>query len=283
MNELTHIDLFSGIGGFSLAAEWAGFKTIAFSEINEYASAVLRKHWPGVPNLGDIKAIDGTKLRGASLLTGGFPCQPYSSAGERRGEKDDRALWPEMLRVISESKPHWIVGENVTGFISMDLGRSVSDLEAVQYTVAPPFVIPACAIGADHGRDRVWIIAHSNEKRELQSQRVVQELRRRPGNRFEKDATHTDAARLPRRLQGGEDGEDVAGLSTRNRPAFNLENSLSGEHWDYQPVLGRGLHGVSNRMDRIACLGNAIVPQVAYQILKGIAQIERGASPAPNF
>lgn len=110
---MTHIDLFSGIGGFSLAAQWAGFKTIVFCEKDEFCQKVLKKHWPEVPLIPEIRDFDGTKWRGATLLTGGFPCQPFSSAGRKRGKKDDRYLWPEMLRIISEARPTWIIAENV--------------------------------------------------------------------------------------------------------------------------------------------------------------------------
>jgi DNA (cytosine-5)-methyltransferase 1 len=144
----THLDLFSGIGGFALAAASAGFQTIGFSEIEPYACKILKHHWPHVPNYGDIRNIQGVR---ADLVTGGFPCQPYSLAGQRRGASDDRALWPEMLRVIDESKPVWILGENVAGIISMDLDQVLSDLEHLGYS-AWAIGVPACALGAEHRR-----------------------------------------------------------------------------------------------------------------------------------
>ena len=157
-NEPTHLDLFSGIGGFALAARWAGFRTIGFCDNEPFAQAVIKKHWPEVPIHGDIKALDGTAYRGVTLLTGGFPCQPFSNAGKRRGKDDDRYLWPEMLRVIQEARPAWIVGENVIGIIGLALDQVCSDLEAEGYEVEP-IIIPACGVDAPHRRNRVWIIA----------------------------------------------------------------------------------------------------------------------------
>ncbi len=161
----THLDLFSGIGGFALAAQAAGFTTIGFSEIEPYACGILNRHWPNVPNFGDIRNIRAVR---ADLVTGGFPCQPFSraSAGKRKGKEDDRYLWPEMLRVIAESGANWVLGENVAGLDGMALCEVVSDLEALGYTVAPPLEIPACALGHDHRRERLWILAHANVRSE---------------------------------------------------------------------------------------------------------------------
>lgn len=155
-----HIDLFSGIGGFALAAHWAGFATEVFCEQDEFCQKVLSRHWPAVPIVSDIRKFDGRAYAGADLLTGGFPCQPFSCAGKQRGDQDDRFLWPEMLRVIREAKPAWIVGENVAGIISMALDGVLSDLENEGYATQA-FVLPACAVNAPHKRDRVWIVAHA--------------------------------------------------------------------------------------------------------------------------
>jgi DNA (cytosine-5)-methyltransferase 1 len=159
---MNHLDLFSGIGGFSIAAEQCGFKTIGFSEINPYASSILKRHWPDVPNFGDItKSETWPNIGPVRLLTGGFPCQPFSVSGKRLGASDDRALWSSMLRVIERFQPDWVVGENVPGIINMELDNVLSDLESVGYS-AWPLVIPACAVDARHRRDRVWILAHAN-------------------------------------------------------------------------------------------------------------------------
>ena len=130
MDEFTHIDLFSGIGGFTLAAQACGFKTVLFCEIDDFCQKVLNKHWPEVPIIPDIRDIDGTKWRGATLLTGGFPCQPFSQAGQQRGKEDDRFIWPEMLRVISKARPTWVIGENVTGIRSMEVGEGIADMDS---------------------------------------------------------------------------------------------------------------------------------------------------------
>jgi len=203
------IDLFSGIGGFALAARWAGFETVQFVELDPFCQKVLNKNFPGVPIHDDIKTFtytdiyksgtqsrndeemrgfpkeecesghSSTLLRGSDsreqpiptttnkfrptpfILTGGFPCQPFSCAGKRKGKEDDRYLWPEMLRVISEARPTWVIGENVGGFVNMGLDECISDLEAEGYEVQP-FIIPACSKNAPHRRDRVWIVAHTS-------------------------------------------------------------------------------------------------------------------------
>lgn len=161
------LDLFSGIGGFSLGLErTGGFRTVAFCEIDPKANWVLKEHWPHVPRYADITRLSAD-AGACDVITGGFPCQPYStaSAGRRKGAEDDRALWPEMRRLISEAKPRWVIGENVAGIDAMDLDRVVSDLEALSYEVIA-LVIPACAVGLDHRRDRFWIIGHSDQNSE---------------------------------------------------------------------------------------------------------------------
>ena len=197
--KLTHLSLFSGIGGLDLAAEWAGFETVGQCEWADYPTKVLEKHWPDVPRWRDIRTLTGasfyekTGLRTVDIISGGFPCQPFSVAGQRRGTKDDRYLWPEMLRVISEIRPTWVVGENVAGLISMVesvtsfrvenntinrqqdadyyeavlsrqenmlLVKLVEDLERIGYGVQT-FVIPACAAGAFHRRDRIALVGYA--------------------------------------------------------------------------------------------------------------------------
>jgi len=160
VNELTHLDLFSGIGGFALAAKWNGYRTLAFCDNEPYAQAVLKKHWPDVPCHQDIREVRGELYAGVTLLTGGFPCQPFSVAGKQRGKDDNRYLWPEMLRVIREAKPTWIIGENVAGIVNLALDQVCTDLEAEGYEVEP-IIIPACAVDAPHRRDRVWIVGYA--------------------------------------------------------------------------------------------------------------------------
>jgi len=259
---MTHIDLFSGIGGFALAAKWAGFQTVAFVEIEPYAQELIRQNFGAVahdekshdwrdfageikvqqfgtvfnaPSLfGDIGQFDGTQYRGATLLTGGFPCQPFSQAGKRRGAADDRALWPEMFRVIQQARPAWVLGENVAGIIDMELDRVLSDLEGEGYATQA-LVVPACAVDAKHRRDRVWIIANDDRAGCERSQRRVCENR--------------NTSR----------GIDVGDCC----------------RWKPESGFCRVAHGIPARVDRLKGLGNSIVPQIAYEILKGIAEIEQ--------
>lgn len=160
---MKHIGLFEGIGGFSLAARWMGWQTIAWCEWNEFGQKVLRHHFPEAEGFGDITKTDFTKYADTiDILTGGFPCQPYSLAGKRKGKDDERHLWPEMLRAIREIRPSWVMGENVFGLINWNGGMVFNevqtDLEAEGYEVWP-YVLPACAVNAPHRRDRVWFVA----------------------------------------------------------------------------------------------------------------------------
>ena len=156
------LDLFSGIGGFSLGLEWAGMSTVAMCEKDPYCRKILAKHWPDLTIHEDIRNLDGKKYRNSiDLVAGGFPCQPFSVAGKRKGSDDDRHLWPEMRRVIQEAKPRWVIGENVFGFINMALDDVQADLEREHYEVRK-FVLPAVAVDARHRRDRIILIAYSN-------------------------------------------------------------------------------------------------------------------------
>ena len=247
----THLDLFSGIGGFALAAGWAGFETIGFCDNEPYAQAVLKKHWPNVPIHGDIKTLDGTAYRGVTLLTGGFPCQPYSSSGKQRGKDDDRHLWPEMLRVIQQAKPSWVIGENVAGIINMELEQVCIDLEACSYEVEP-IIIPACGVDAPHRRNRVWIIAGGGGD-------VADPLCFR-NERLWKQMDNTCET-----LEGRKNTK-IYGI-----PSF--ERDPANEQSDSQSFVGRVANGIPNRTHRLKGLGNAIVPQVAYQIIKGIRDL----------
>ena len=230
---MKHLDLFSGIGGFALAARWAGIETVGFCEKDAFCGRVLRKHWPDIPLYKNISELNDERLKRdgikADIITGGFPCQPFSVAGKQRGEKDDRHLWPEMFRVVREHRPDWVVGENVTGFISMGIDQATSDLESGGYECRT-FIIPAVAVDAPHKRERVWIVAN------------------RKGVQWEEIEW------------GKQDGID-ASLVCKWR------------EWPDMSDARRANHGVPCRVDRLRTLGNAIVPQVAYVILKLISSI----------
>ena len=335
---MTHIDLFSGIGGFALAAHWAGFKTEVFCERDEFCQKVLNKHWPAVPVISDIRDFDGSDYRGADLLTGGFPCQPFSTAGKRQGEADDRFLWPEMLRVISEARPTWIVGENVSGIISMALDGVLADLESEGYATQA-FVIPACAVNAPHKRDRVWIVAYTDSNEHYRENHgIVAKKNGVPAIHREEnnpaggisgtsqirlsdspDVAHTpclmrDGSGGSRARRGDEypdGGQYVAdshkqGLEGRvgaimseradQQPTGSCSphdpNSTDGRkfiarlgdlahglparmagHFDAEPAIPRVAKGIPQRAAKLKALGNAIVPQVAYEILAMINKI----------
>ena len=164
---MTHASLFSGIGGFDLAAEWMGWTNVFNCEWEEFPRQILKHHFPNTIQHGDIKELDATAYAGrVDILTGGFPCQPYSLAGKRKGKEDERHLWPEMLRVIRECAPRYVVGENVRGLVNWSGGlvfeEVCADLEACGYDVQP-FILPACGVGAPHRRDRVWIVGHKKK------------------------------------------------------------------------------------------------------------------------
>lgn len=166
---MNHLSLFSGIGGFDLAAEWMGWQNISHTEWNDFGQKVLHHHWEKSSQHGDITKTDYNIYRGrVDILTGGFPCQPYSVAGKRKGKDDERHLWPEMLRAIREIQPRWIVGENVRGIINWDAGvvfnEVQADLEAEGYEILP-FLLPAAGVNAPHERYRTWFVAYSNSIR----------------------------------------------------------------------------------------------------------------------
>ena len=183
---ITTLDLFAGIGGFALGLEATGhFRTTCFVENEPYCQAVLKHHWPDIPVLGDIRNVRREDLPDPSpgLICGGFPCQPFSHAGKQRAQDDPRHLWPEMFRLIRECRPTWIVGENVTGLINLGLDEVLSDLESEGYATRT-FNLPACAVGAPHLRQRLWIVAHSDSESEPDKSLDGQEGERQLGFEF---------------------------------------------------------------------------------------------------
>jgi len=200
-NKLRHLDLFSGIGGFSLGLEaTGGFETVAFCDIEEYPRKVLQKHWPYVKQYKDIKELNYDRLKSEGLvpidiITGGYPCQPFSVAGRKKGEQDPRHLWPEYFRLVQELRPTWVIGENVGGHIKLGLDTVLKDLESEGYT-SRTFNISAASVGANHKRERVWIVAHSERNDNFnKEQRVNGEEKEIPRERGENDSPPRESSR----------------------------------------------------------------------------------------
>ena len=300
------LDLFSGIGGFSLGLEWAGMSTVAFCERDPYCTTILNKHWPDTPVHSDVRNLDGKDYADSiDLVAGGFPCQPFSVAGNRRGSDDDRHLWPEMLRIIQEAKPRWVIGENVFGLINMALDDVQADLEREHYEVRK-FVLPAVAVDAHHRRDRIFIIAykdptlaHSHGEGQLQQEGFEREVGRWSGDSGEQgshvadahgeglqrhgqehqlrgfgqegqaggsgDVAYTNGTRGEVGVSGQESWQERHAGESHHQGDQQLRRSPRGE-WPAEPRVGRVADGIPNRVDRIKGLGNAVVPQLIQAI-----------------
>lgn len=302
---LRMLDLFAGIGGFSYAGEKlvGGFETVAFCEYDEHAQKVLRKHWPDTEIIGDIRELanDADRFRGmVDIITGGYPCQPFSLAGVRRGDQDDRHLWPEMLRVIQAVRPRWVIGENVAGHISMGLDTVLSDLEAAGYA-SRCYVIPAVAADAPHRRDRCWIVGHAIGSGQRGDDR--RGARQKSADR-RADVAHADcvggedkqrhqANWQKQQPDGGGDGsaQDVGNANSAHPQGGRVSSGIHPQHtdidcggdrgrrqtpqlWKPEPELGRVANGIPGRVHRLRQLGNSIVPQVAARILYAIKEAD---------
>lgn len=240
-------------------------QTVAFCEIEEYPRKVLEKHWPGVPIHRDIKGLDGSQYRGTvDLVCGGFPCQPFSVAGKQRGDRDDRHLWPEMLRVIREVQPAWVIGENVIGLEGLALDQCVSDLEGNGFTVQV-FDIPAAGVGAIHRRHRLWIVANA----------IGSQLRQQSGRgRWQggEGPTKPDHNGAPRDAFYTDSNRCHQGRECITAPRSNGAVRTIG--WPTEPPVCRADDGVSNRVDRLKSLGNAVVPQIPEIIGRAIMEAQ---------
>lgn len=274
------LDLFSGIGGFSLGLERAGFRTVAFCEIDPFCRRVLTKHWPKVPIYDDVRNLNAARLRSDGIaridtICGGFPCQDISKAGKGLGLAGERSgLWSEYARLVGELRPRYVIVENVAALLGRGLGTVLGDLAALGYD-AEWHCIPASHVGAEHDRDRIWIVAHADGAGQLQPEGAERQERRWAGDGAAPDDADADS---PRRAGGGTagaHGAHVARLAPRLRLAIDAAHPLSREHWNHQPVLGRGLHGVPDRLDRVGALGNAVVPAIPELI--GRALLEAAA------
>ena len=243
------LDLFSGIGGFAIAFEAAGFETVAFAEIEPYPCKVLKQHWPQVPNLGDVRTINGEDFAGVDVVCGGFPCQPHSSAGLRLGEADPRNLWPEMARIIAGCRPSFVLAENVPALSDGFLDSVCADLEGIGYSVLP-IEVPANAAGAPCVGNRLWILAAANGLDGLPWMAVQCEDK---GQVF-----------------AGSDGE------------------MRGLWLEAPPAPGELDYGDPALPDRVKAIGNGIVPAVAYPFAAWIASqltqsvgVAASAEPSP--
>lgn len=347
MPSLTHGSLFSGIGGFDLASEWMGWENVFHCEWNDFGKRILKYYWPNAISYDDITKTDFTIHRGKiDILTGGFPCQPYSTSGKRLGKEDERHLWPEMLRAIREIKPKYIVGENVLGLLSWNGGlvfeEVQADLEIEGYEVQP-VILPACAVNAPHRRERIWFVAYSNECTEKSSRTSNRSFGERSNNNDEQEKWRTEAEQYigpgnvqrndsyteseqskpneseqfkiseqkQRELGGNcskmvnerndtdsqclgqsEQGKSTGSLREKTLRKRKASWTYDDGRWPTQSPVCNGNDGISERLDTstisrkewneesIKGGGNAIVPQVAFQIFKAVAMHNASLSEA---
>ena len=284
--------LFAGVGGFDLGLERAGMRIVWQVEIDEFARAVLARHWPDVPKYGDVRELTGDELDQVDLICGGWPCQPFSYAGKRRGSADERDLWPEFIRIIRRLRPRWVVGENVPGVLTADsgryFGRILRDLAESGYDAAWR-VLRAADLGAPHLRERLFLVAHAG--RGGASLADAQGLRRdrswasRYGRGRSADGgslAHAGGEGLPsgpqRRSGAWTPAESVLGRVFDGLPAW-----LDGHRWpagrgerqyDWEPARTVSRGEVPNRVARLRALGNAVVPQLAEAIGRQIMAFE---------
>ena len=327
---MNHISLFSGIGGFDLASEWIGWNNVASCEINPFGRKVLEHYWPDALHHDDVhtftKKLLDEKIKGWNskdiILSGGFPCQPYSNAGKRKGKEDERHLWPEMLRIIREVRPRWIVGENVRGLVNWNGGMVFDEihfnLENLGYEIQS-FILPACSKDAPHRRDRIWIVAHTNDtntgsenrgnkgtSKEIRRQKTGDVLGtlRNVGNVTDTDNARTDKQmrinkKQPKKNKGrgiksqskfgafGGNATDTAskrrGQNNGKRKSRFVDQKSKGNNWENFPIespICGGNDGISRELDGITfpkwrnesikAYGNAVVPQVVFEIFKAI-------------
>jgi DNA (cytosine-5)-methyltransferase 1 len=301
---MRHGSLFSGIGGFDLASEWMGWENVFHCEWNPFGQKILNYYWPNAISYHDITKTDFSIHRGSvDIITGGFPCQPYSMAGKRLGKEDERHLWPEMLRAIREIQPTWVVGENVLGLVNWDGGlvfhEVQADLEAQGYEVQP-YVLPAASVNAPHRRDRVWFVAYSKSCADSRNTREISRKAKEKDREWTEPST-TSKQQVQLSVESSSlfgDASDSYGkmLEHRNGKGETIGRTIEKKRiksfnstgkWEtfptVSPICSRD-DGVSYRLDSITfpkwrnesikAGGNAIVPQVVHQIFKAIEQYE---------
>lgn len=288
---MTHLSLFSGIGGLDLAAEMAGFRTVGQCEWADYPHAVLERHWPDVPKWRDIRTLTGesfyerTGLRTVDVVSGGFPCQPFSVAGKRRGKEDDRYLWPEMLRVVQDLRPTWVVGENVAGIVNLALDQVLSDLESIGYSVQA-FIIPACAVNAAHRRDRCAIVANYNkvrcDMRGSERQGVHGDAPCHETDPGSEDVAYAESAECERKRRKAWKRRPEPGCCGWWPTEPDVGRVVNGvpswmdRYWVEEPDIPRITTSKNNWVNRLRCLGNAVYWRQFYPVFESIREIEEG-------
>lgn len=271
---MTHLDLCTGIGGFHLAAEWAGFRTIGFAEVEPYCCKLLAEKWPEIPNYGDIRTADFRKLRGnVTVLSAGVPCQPASLAGKRRGACDDRWLWPAVLDVVRDVQPAWCIFENPPGILTLDeFGGVLLRLGSLGHQVRA-FGVPANAVGADTEGYRTFIVAQANCDRS--------QWRWSMRNEANKSGAYVTAPRPDQEpcVMASTlcQGLPTSGISIGYEPEFTEARCALPNHvWlPTDPRVYRSFDGLPNRAHRLKALGNSVCPQQAYPFFEAIAQVEK--------
>lgn len=294
---LRHASLFSGIGGFDLAADWMGWENVFHCEIDQFCQRVLKYHFPNTITYADIKLTDFTIHRGQiDVLTGGFPCQPYSTAGKRKGKEDDRHLWPEMLRAIREIQPGYVVGENVRGLTNWNGGMVFDEVQAglenEGYEVLP-FLLPACGVDAPHRRDRIWFVAHSNSNsqstksvNDKSGQRelgVITNSRLQRPARSEQQTTRIEQCNKENITNTKKSDKQRDGVR-KEQGESEIRGRNTGATWSDQfptqsPVCG-GNDGLPSELDGITFpkwrnkslqgYGNAVVPVIPFRLFQAI-------------
>lgn len=281
------LSLCSGIGGADLSASWAGIEIVGQVEIDPFCQAILAKHWPSIKRMGDIKDVQGNEFGEIDIVVGGVPCQPFSCAGKRGGTEDDRHLWPEMLRIVRTCNPTWVVVENVAGFIHMALDIVQFDLEGSGYQ-SRAFILPACAVGAPHRRERVFIVAYtcSSGWQECNVSTLTEKQRHIAGCNVEDTATRRfqeqqDPSWAHNELDASGTGQSKSrvgrgphGLSTgMDRPhRWPAGPGESQRSWEPPRTITEKL---PDRTKRLKALGNSIVPQQIYPIFDLIVRSEQ--------
>ena len=273
--KLKHLDLFSGIGGFSLGLEaTGGFETVAFCDYDSYCQKILRKHWPWVTIYDDIKELNHEKLNSnghtkIDIVTGGYPCQPFSVAGRQQGEKDPRHVWPEYFRLIKELRPSWVIGENVSGHVKLGLDTVLENLESEGYS-ARTFSISASSIGANHQRERIWIVANSGcswgSGSEFQ-RKNENEIKKENANQFERSSSSSQSNMVYSDSERLEKWESIGENFSQE-----YQTLIGADWWSIEPDVGRVANGVPKRVDRLKSLGNSLVPHIPYYIGMSILQ-----------